>query len=326
MSTNHDHLHRLVETKEAEAVRNPIQEFRFLAGIESSLSSLEEAISSSKALEKDLDETGEWGDIPSAPWPPKPQRLSGSTPIKKGLKDEYEDSIAMIRGNPTLQKKLRKMLADAKTLEDLKPIFKVLVKLGMVTGDVEEDLDEALPSGVTLKQKPGEKYWFVMRGGAKIGSVSLHKKGPKYDADAGEEYKGGFPSPEKAAAWVAQQHGVSEDVDRDVFEQKLWVKKAIKKPDRLRRYFGVKKGEKIPMKKLVAAYRKLKAKEDKSDDEISLMRAMALGIRLKGGDVPGGEQKRGLRGESAEKRNKKYLSEEQLRYRVLAGINTLSRR
>ena len=41
-------------------------------------------------------------------------------------------------------------------------------------------------------------------------------------------------------------------------------------------------------------YSQLKGKEDKSKKEISEMRALALGIRFKGGDVPGGKKKKGL--------------------------------
>ena len=35
-----------------------------------------------------------------------------------------------------------------------------------------------------------------------------------------------------------------------------WIQKAIKKPGALRKYLGVKKGEKIPTKKLAAAAKK----------------------------------------------------------------------
>ena len=38
--------------------------------------------------------------------------------------------------------------------------------------------------------------------------------------------------------------------------QKKWIKKAIKKPGALRKALGVKKGEKIPKKKLNAAAKK----------------------------------------------------------------------
>ena len=50
------------------------------------------------------------------------------------------------------------------------------------------------------------------------------------------------------------------------------------------------------MDKIKAAYDKLKDKKDKSAEETSLMHALALGIRFKGGDVPGGEKKKGLAG------------------------------
>jgi len=39
-------------------------------------------------------------------------------------------------------------------------------------------------------------------------------------------------------------------------QKKKWIKKAIKKPGALRKALGVKKGEKIPKKKLDAAAKK----------------------------------------------------------------------
>jgi hypothetical protein len=51
------------------------------------------------------------------------------------------------------------------------------------------------------------------------------------------------------------------------------------------------------MGKIKAEYNRLKDKPKKSAEETSLMRALALGIRFKGGDVPGGEKKKGLAGD-----------------------------
>lgn len=83
-------------------------------------------------------------------------------------------------------------------------------------------------------------------------------------------------------------------------ESGKWAADAVKRPGRLHKYFGVPEDQKIPMSKIKAAYNKLKDKEDKSAEETSLMRALALGIRFKGGDVPGGEKKKGLGGEKDE--------------------------
>jgi hypothetical protein len=79
-------------------------------------------------------------------------------------------------------------------------------------------------------------------------------------------------------------------------EAKKWAADAVKRPGRLHKYFGVPPDQKIPMSKIKAAYNKLKDKEGKSAEETSLLRALALGIRFKGGDVPGGEKKKGLAG------------------------------
>ena len=46
--------------------------------------------------------------------------------------------------------------------------------------------------------------------------------------------------------------------------------------------------------KMKKRYSQLRNKEEKTKKEISEMRALALGIRFKGGDVPGGKKKKGL--------------------------------
>lgn len=62
----------------------------------------------------------------------------------------------------------------------------------------------------TLKQKPDRDYWFVMKGGKKVGGVSPHKKGG-FDGfrKSGGDYKSGFKTKDEAAKWVA------EDVEYD---------------------------------------------------------------------------------------------------------------
>ena len=66
---------------------------------------------------------------------------------------------------------------------------------------------------------------------------------------------------------------------------KKWLQKAVKNPGRFKDW---------SLSKMKTEYTKLKNKENKSKDEISKMRALALGIRFKGGDVPGGKNKKGL--------------------------------
>lgn len=80
-------------------------------------------------------------------------------------------------------------------------------------------------------------------------------------------------------------------------EDKQWAADAVKRPGRLHKHFGIPEGQKIPMGKIKAEYNRLKDKPKKSAEETSLMRALALGIRFKGGDVPGGEKKKGLAGD-----------------------------
>ena len=62
---------------------------------------------------------------------------------------------------------------------------------------------------------------------------------------------------------------------------KLDIDKAIKRPGRLHKYFGIPEDEKIPMAKIDGEIKKLKDKEDKSKEEDSLLAALYLGKRLK---------------------------------------------
>lgn len=68
-------------------------------------------------------------------------------------------------------------------------------------------------------------------------------------------------------------------------KDKKWIQKAVKKPGRF---------EGWSLSKMKKRYNELKDKKDKSKSENSEMRALALGIRMKGGDVPGGKKKKGL--------------------------------
>jgi hypothetical protein len=67
-------------------------------------------------------------------------------------------------------------------------------------------------------------------------------------------------------------------------KSKKWIPKDLKK--------GRFKG--WSLSRMKKRYSALKKKEDKTKAEISEMRALALGIRFKGGDVPGGKKKKGL--------------------------------
>jgi hypothetical protein len=66
---------------------------------------------------------------------------------------------------------------------------------------------------------------------------------------------------------------------------KKWIQKAVKNPGRF---------EGWSLGKMKSRYNALNKKEDKTKSETSEMRALALGIRMKGGDVPGGKKKKGL--------------------------------
>ena len=68
-------------------------------------------------------------------------------------------------------------------------------------------------------------------------------------------------------------------------KDKKWIQKAVKKPGRF---------EGWSLGKMKKRYDSLKNQEDKTKAEVSEMKALALGIRFKGGDVPGGKAKAGI--------------------------------
>jgi hypothetical protein len=121
--------------------------------------------------------------------------------------------------------------------------------------------------------------------------------GERFAALTKELEKRGVKDPKALAAWIGRKKygakkmaqmaaaGRKEDVDPSTLPliEKKWIAGAIKDPGRVREYLGVKEGEKIPVAKLNTAIEKLKAKEDKSDEEKSLLSALVLAKRLKSG-------------------------------------------
>lgn len=76
----------------------------------------------------------------------------------------------------------------------------------------------------------------------------------------------------RASAWrVAAAKRVAEK----------WVQDAIKRPGRLREYFGTPEGETIPVAKINAEIAKLKKKESRTPEETSLLRALNLAKTLR---------------------------------------------
>jgi len=76
-------------------------------------------------------------------------------------------------------------------------------------------------------------------------------------------------------------------------KDKKWIQKAIKRPGR---FTDPSTGKSRSLKWMIKKYKILKNKKDKTKAERSDMGALAMAIRFKGGDVPGGEKKKGLKG------------------------------
>lgn len=106
-------------------------------------------------------------------------------------------------------------------------------------------------------------------------------------------------------------------------KDKKWIQKAISKPGRLHKHFKIPEDKEIPMGKLKSEYNKLKGKEDKTKEETSLMKAIGLAIRLKGGDTPGGKKKKGL-SKKAQYTGSYPLTQENIRKEVLKAAPELA--
>ena len=93
-----------------------------------------------------------------------------------------------------------------------------------------------------IEQKPGKDYWYVKRGGKKLGAISKGKN-EKFDADTdtdgGGEYKAGFDTIAAAAEWLvskdktakAEGTELTEDPVQGAFdhEVKPWLSRELEK-------------------------------------------------------------------------------------------------
>jgi hypothetical protein len=73
---------------------------------------------------------------------------------------------------------------------------------------------------------------------------------------------------------------MDEYLNKIAKKKKLDVSKAIKKPGSLRRHFGLKEGEKIPVGKATEEYKRLQGKESLTKKELSLLRKLSLFLNV----------------------------------------------
>lgn len=94
------------------------------------------------------------------------------------------------------------MSNDKMTTADAQAMIEEVMEFERVGGPVAE------AKGYDIEQKPGKDYWYVKRGGKKIGAISKGKN-EKFDADTdtegGGEYKAGFDTIAAAAEWLASK-------------------------------------------------------------------------------------------------------------------------
>lgn len=60
-----------------------------------------------------------------------------------------------------------------------------------------------------------------------------------------------------------------------------WIEKAVERPGRLHKYFNIPEGEKIPVSKIDGEIEKLRSKEDRTEEETSLLHALNLAKTLR---------------------------------------------
>lgn len=68
---------------------------------------------------------------------------------------------------------------------------------------------------------------------------------------------------------------------RTAKRKKKWIQKAIKRPGRLHKHFGISGDKTIPMSKINAEIKKLKAKKKRTKSDTSLLRALNMAKTLK---------------------------------------------
>lgn len=165
---------------------------------------------------------------------------------------------------------------------------------------------------------------------AKIATHKKKMRGVAHDVhgvgdDIDREYAKG--EPDETPGHIRRMKQIARDahraasvIDREYKEsisEAKWAAGAVKRPGRLHKHFGISPDKKIPMAMIKKEYNRLKGKPKKTASEVSLMRALALGIRFKGGDVPGGQRKMGLKGEGVE------VAEEMTKAQQYRALNAL---
>ena len=71
------------------------------------------------------------------------------------------------------------------------------------------------------------------------------------------------------------------ELDEETLREVAWIKKAVKRPGRLRKHFGIPEGEPLPEKLLQREIKRLRGIAEKSVKELSMLRALNLAMTLK---------------------------------------------
>ena len=190
-----------------------------------------------------------------------------------------DTKIPVIRIN----KPMKDILEDAL---NFKGVFRQDVKFRPVADDAP----------INLRRSPGSVW--KQRNGKFYGQKSKDEVGGPYDTEeAAKAYATGKSESKKTARMLTASDKVAllrmaslmpkgSDERRAILaglakSADQWVSKAIKHPGRLHEYFGIPKGENIPVAKIDAEIKKLDSKKDKTDADLSLLRALNLAKTLR---------------------------------------------
>jgi len=89
-----------------------------------------------------------------------------------------------------------------------------------------------------------------------------------------------YADPEIRSVWLSEVRRRKKSASaRRV--AKDWIQKAVKKPGRLHKHFGIPEDEDIPVAKIKGEITKLKKKAERSTEETSLLRALNMALTLK---------------------------------------------
>jgi len=183
--------------------------------------------------------------------------------LEKKWKKKYEELVKRIFASEDFLSVLGKKMSREFSVPDT----------GYVLGKLIENENGFSDSGyVDYDGEPSVRFLDLEVMGKSFNGKAELTYDPKKMAFEGEEF--GMESEDDSDAVDAYYGGRYASLSKKV--AKDWIEKAVKRPGRLHKYFGIPEGEKIPVSKIDGEIKKLESKDDRTDEETSLLRALNL--------------------------------------------------